>query len=81
MRSQLYMFASGLFAQPTRDHLKILRPVLDRLLLDTPEASWKDTLIALKQEMAYDEEWRQNIADCLYWVCLKFLHSHLVHFG
>ena len=55
MRPQLYMFASGLFAQPTREYLKILRVLLEKLLLET-QMPWHNTLIALKQEMDYDEE-------------------------
>ncbi len=57
MRSQLYMFASGLFNQPTLARLHMLRGLLAQLTQAKPaEAPWGDTLVALETKLDYDEE-------------------------
>lgn len=56
MRDQLYLFASGLFNQPTQARLEMLRGLLAELLSAVPpNAPWRDTLIALEPQLNYDE--------------------------
>jgi TorA maturation chaperone TorD len=56
MRPQLYLFASGLFNQPTEDRIVGLQSLLTQLLSITPpDAPWQETLIALEPELNYNE--------------------------
>jgi TorA maturation chaperone TorD len=57
MRSQLYMFASGLFNQPTLARLHMLRELLAQLTQAMPQKTpWGDTLVALEAKLDYDED-------------------------
>jgi len=53
MRPQLYLFASGLFNQPTPARLEMQRGLLAQLLSDAP---WRETLIALDSQLNYNED-------------------------
>ncbi|RKZ92594.1 MAG: hypothetical protein DRR19_03785 [Candidatus Parabeggiatoa sp. nov. 1] len=56
MRPQLYLFASGLFNQPTPARLEMLRGLLAELReAGPPNAPWGETLIALEPQLDYDE--------------------------
>ena len=56
MRPQLYLFASGLFNQPTLARLEMLRGLLAELRQALPpNAPWGETLIALESQLDYDE--------------------------
>jgi len=52
MRPQLYLFASGLFNQPTPARLEMQRGLLAQLLY----APWRETLIALDSQLNYNED-------------------------
>ncbi|MEN8215055.1 MAG: molecular chaperone TorD family protein [Pseudomonadota bacterium] len=55
MRPQLYLFASGLFNQPTLARLEMQRGLLAQLL-SAANAPWRETLIALEPQLNYDED-------------------------
>ncbi|EDN66520.1 component of anaerobic dehydrogenase [Beggiatoa sp. PS] len=55
MRPQLYMLASGLFNQPTKERLEALPGLIAQLQLAMPDAPWADTLNALEAEMVYEK--------------------------
>ncbi len=56
MRSQLYLLASRLFNQPTAEHLAVLQHLMTQLLQTTSsEVPWRETLIALKPQLKYEE--------------------------
>lgn len=55
MRPQLYMLASGLFNQPTKERLEALPGLLVQLQAAMPDAPWADILRALEAEMGYEK--------------------------
>jgi TorA maturation chaperone TorD len=57
MRSELYLFASGLFNQPTKERLAGLQNLLTHTKsIAEPDVPWRETLIALEPELNYNEE-------------------------
>jgi putative dimethyl sulfoxide reductase chaperone len=55
MRPQLYMLASGLFNQPTKERLEALTGLLTQLQSNRPDAPWANIFKALETEMAYEK--------------------------